>query len=165
MRTTIPRAGGQSAQDSYGPKSHPPRVTGNRQNQRMAGKLGRRIGYRTSNERHSSLFREFGCNLTSAWRTPERSITIQATETCRDERAVKAPRSNLLPLPSAQLIHSLSLIHSFTLFLKFADYFRQISTLVLCAQVCRFGNIRRQPAFWFRLPTALPAPRKEPKII
>ena len=60
MRTTIPKAADRSAQDSYGPRSHPPHVTGNKQNQRMAAKPGRRIGYRTSSECHSLLFRELG---------------------------------------------------------------------------------------------------------
>src|SRR5437660_5183288 len=55
MRTTIPKTGNQSAQDSYGLESHQHHVTGSRQNHPMAEKRGKRIGSRTSNECNSSL--------------------------------------------------------------------------------------------------------------
>src|SRR6202522_1430449 len=53
MRTTIPKTGNQSAHGSYGPRSHPPQVTGSRQNQPTVVKLGKRIGSWTSNECNS----------------------------------------------------------------------------------------------------------------
>src|SRR5579863_5026430 len=56
MRTTIPKTGNQSAHGSYGPRSHPPRVTGSRLNQRTVVKCGKRIGSKTSNECNSWLF-------------------------------------------------------------------------------------------------------------
>jgi len=38
MRTTIPKTGNQSARGSYGPRLHPPQVTGSRQNHPMVEK-------------------------------------------------------------------------------------------------------------------------------
>jgi len=55
MRTTIPKTGNQSAHGSYGQSSHPPQVTGSRQNQPTAVKHGKRIGSWTSNECNSWL--------------------------------------------------------------------------------------------------------------
>src|ERR1700730_7337574 len=53
MQTTIPKTGNRSAHGSYGPRSHPPQVTGSRQNQPTAVKRGKRIGSWTSNECNS----------------------------------------------------------------------------------------------------------------
>jgi hypothetical protein len=59
MRTTIPKTGHQSAQDSYGLRSHPPQVTGSRLNQRTVVKRGKRIGSKISNECNSCYCRGF----------------------------------------------------------------------------------------------------------
>src|ERR1035438_6172276 len=83
MRTTIPKTGNQSAHGSYGPRSHPPQVTGSRQNQPMVEKRGKRIGYRTSNECNSWRFRDLRGGISAARRLNNFSI-FTVTSRCRN---------------------------------------------------------------------------------
>jgi hypothetical protein len=92
MRTTIPKTGNQSAHASYGPRSHPPQVTGSRQNQPTVVKRGKRIGSKTSNE----------CNswLSESWRiTMERNKRLLSGPTRK--RFIPTSTSKCQPTPSA----------------------------------------------------------------